>query len=195
LPWTEHAFHLDREMNVPTAFSVVLLLTAALTAALLGNTHRATSLIRLSAAWYVISALLVLMAIDEGSSLHERLVHPVRTWLGMKTYGALYFAWVIPVGLFALITGLCFIPFLRSLTRDIALRMVIAGLVFVSGAIGMEMLGAGTRESEGSSNVAYQLFVHIEEALEMAGVILFIAAELAYARLLDSDAFRVSAAR
>ena len=57
---------------------------------------------------------------------------------------------------------------------------MIAGSLYLGGAIGIEMLGGRQAELHSFENLTYQLFAHLEESLEMAGVILFIHALLRY---------------
>ncbi len=57
---------------------------------------------------------------------------------------------------------------------------MIAGTVYVSGCIGMEMLGGYYTELHGEQNVIIAILTTIEEFLEMFGVAIFIYALLSY---------------
>jgi hypothetical protein len=91
--------------------------------------------------------------------------------------GFFAFAWVV-VGIpLVAILGLLFLPFLRSLPGLLRRRFVIAGAVFLSGAIAIEMLSANWSATVGTV-VGYKLIAGAEEAFEMAGIIIFIWAAL-----------------
>ncbi|MGY8769769.1 MAG: hypothetical protein ACKVH8_15225 [Pirellulales bacterium] len=54
------------------------------------------------------------------------------------------------------------------------LLFLFAGGVFVSGAIGIEVLSATIADANGENNLAYACVVTLEEACEMFGVVIFI---------------------
>ena len=120
------------------------------------------------------------MATDEGWSLHERLIGPVRGLLGHGDLGIFYFAWIIPAMAGVVLLGLLFLGFLSRLPSSTRWSFIIAGSLYLGGAIGVEMLGGRQAEIHGFENLTYQLFAHLEESLEMAGIILFIHALLRY---------------
>lgn len=64
----------------------------------------------------------------------------MRTLLG--TGGVFYFAWVIPGAAFVCLFALAYLGFLLAMPRPIAMTMVLAGIIYVSGAIGAEMVGS-----------------------------------------------------
>ena len=55
-----------------------------------------------------------------------------------------------------------------------------AGAIYLSGAIGMEMLSGAYCSLHGQNNMTYSLYVLLEEFLEMAGIVTFISALLGY---------------
>ena len=78
------------------------------------------------------------------------------------------------------------VRFLLSLPRKTATIFVASGLTFISGAIGLEMLGGMLAESQGIENLAYLSTSFFEELLEMLGIIGFIYGLLQYINLIDS---------
>jgi hypothetical protein len=164
-------FNLNAEANIPTLFSTLLLLFAS--ALLLIN----AALYKMSAPWFVkywvfLAALFAFLAIDELSALHERLTVPVRQTL--ETDGLLYFAWVIPYAVLVLGVGLLLLKFMLRIDRRIAVGFVASGVIYISGAVGMEMMGSQEAFALGQSTVTFILLSTIEEVMEMCGVILFI---------------------
>ena len=79
-----------------------------------------------------------------------------------------------------LILGLLFLKFLLRLPPLTRWSFLGAGAVYLGGAIGIEMIGGRYAESHGDENLTYQLLTHLEESMEMAGMIVFIHALLRY---------------
>ncbi len=164
-------FDLNAEANIPTFFSTLLLLSAS------GLLVVNASIYAKHDRWFVkywlfLAALFAFLAVDEFSSLHERLSGPVRESLG--TGGVLYFAWVIPYAVLVLGAGIVLLRFILRIDRSIAVGFVVAGTVFILGAAGMEMLGGEEAAAAGQRTVLFVLFATVEEILEMSGVIVFI---------------------
>jgi hypothetical protein len=55
-----------------------------------------------------------------------------------------------------------------------------AGIIFVAGAVGMEMVGGRYVFYNGKEELQYALMVTLEELLEMTGIIIFIYALASY---------------
>ncbi len=172
-------FYVDWELNVPTFFSAVLMLAAS---ALLGTIfllkNKEGSRFRWH--WLLLALGFLFMSFDEIVSVHERLIEPVRAIFGDVHFGVLYFAWVIPAIFMVMLIGLGFVRFLIELPRSISIAFLIAATLFLSGAIGFELLEGQHAEKYGKDNLIYMVMTSIEEGLEMVGVIVFIGALLAY---------------
>jgi len=74
------------------------------------------------------------------------------------------------------------IPFLKRLPPKAALHFIIAGAIYVMGAIGMEMPGAnvayyyaqlGQGEGLHETSILYDVITTIEESLELTGIVFF----------------------
>ena len=180
-PFVAKLFYVDTERNLPTAFSCLLLLFAALLLALVSvlEAQRGAPLRH----WVLLCLGFGLMTVDEAWSIHERAIEPLRALLGEEQdLGVLYYAWVVPgIVLVALLT-VYFWRFLGRLPARTALAFAAAGAIYLGGAIGMELIGGRYDELYGVTNLGYVLIVTIEESLEMAGVIVFIWALLDYLR-------------
>lgn len=179
LPITEQLLHVDLEQNISTLFSVTLLLCSGsllVLIALLKRQRRDPDVSK----WMILAGGFFYLATDEGWSLHERLIDPVRSLLGHGNLGIFYFAWIIPAMAGVALLGLLFLGFLARLPSSTRWSFIIAGSLYLGGAIGIEMLGGRYAELHSFENLTYQLFVHLEESLEMAGIILFIHTLLRY---------------
>ena len=172
-------FYVNAERNVPTAFSVVLLLLAAL---LLGGiTMLKTKEIGSSVVhWAVLSFGFLFMAADEAFEFHEGLVKPVRRLMGDEDHGFFFFAWVVPGMALVGLAALFFWRFVWRLPAKTRLGFAIAATLFLGGAVGMELIGGRFAELHGADNWTFIMIATVEESLEMAGVIVFIHALLAY---------------
>jgi hypothetical protein len=89
-----------------------------------------------------------------------------------KFTGFLTFAWVVIAAPLLIVGGLAFLPFLLRLPRSTALGIGLAGLVYVGGAFGMELVGGYF--SKARDSIEYQLAVITEEGLELVGLSIFL---------------------
>ncbi len=184
LPLIE-VFYVGAERSIATWLAAALLGMAAVGAALLGERDAGESP-RHAWAWRGLSLLLLLFSVDEVATIHERVGGKLESWFDFD--GLFRFAWVVP-GIAVVIALAClFVPFLRRLPRSIARRLVIAGVVFVAGALGMEMVGGCIVTQHGTDamheSALYALIEICEEALEMLGVLILLDALL---RCLESQ--------
>lgn len=170
-------FDLDGERNVPSLFSGLLILSCGVLLSLIALGGRGRRVGRTY--WLGLAAIFLFLAVDEVVSLHERLIEPLRA--ALHTSGVLYFAWLIPYGIAGLLVGVAYARFLFRLPPATRNRMVVAGLVYVAGAAGLEMAGGWYLEQLGGQhNLYYELLTTCEESLEMYGMILFARALLRY---------------
>ena len=95
-------------------------------------------------------------------------------------HGVLYFSWVVPAGIIVAALGIAYLPFLRRLPARTRWRFVLAGALYVGGALLMELPLGWWAERAGDDNLVYGLLDFVEESLELAGTSLFLAALLDY---------------
>lgn len=184
-------FFVDTERNITTFFSVLLIALAAQILGaiyLLQRKHRRP----MTSHWAILSFLFFLLAFDESFSFHERLIGPTRALLGEGDLGVLYFAWVIPAMVFVIAVGLFFLPFLLGLPRRTRFGILLAAIIYVGGALGIELIGGYYVETHGLLDLYLQglvnvhtwiyniIIVTVEEFMEMAGTIVFIWALLKF---------------
>jgi len=171
-------FDFDDEGNFPTLFSTLLLLACAGLMLLIGLSRRAQGA-RDGGYWLFLAAIFAYLGIDETVKLHERLIVLIRDALG--TSGVLFFAWVIPYGLAALVLGLIYLRFVWRLPTRVRTLVLLAGGLYVAGALGMEMIGGAYFDMRnGEKDVVFALMTTLEETLEMVGLTVFIYAMLTY---------------
>ena len=169
-------FNVNVEGNIPTLFSSLQLVAAAALLGVIGQCHRQR--VQPFALWYALAFIFLFLAIDETAALHENLTVNVRTALG--TSGYLHFAWVIPYGIAVLLMAAVFAKFLFRLPRPTMLHFIMSGTLFLTGALGFEMLGGSYISTPGAQEITYSVIYTVEETLEMVGIALFIYSLMKY---------------
>jgi hypothetical protein len=171
------AFYVDMESSVPTWYSSMALATAGLLLGLIaaakfnsGDSYRWH--------WTTLGILFVLLSLDEIAMIHELPIEPLRE--RFDAGGLLYYTWVVPGAVLVGLVGLCYLRFAMSLPRRTQLLLALAGILFVGGAIGVEMLSGAQADLTGEENFDYAMIVTLEEFLEMLGVVVLIRCLLEY---------------
>jgi hypothetical protein len=173
-----HSFLFDEEANVPTWYSSsVLLLCSALLGVIAYSTRRVGG--RFVGQWTVLAIIFLALSVDEEAALHEGAIR-LRETFGLG--GIFYYAWVIPGLIFVAILAITMFRLLLSLPPRSRALFLGSGVVFLSGAIGLEMVSAARAEVYGKNNLTQDVLTTVEELLEMSGAALFVYALLDYIR-------------
>jgi len=171
-------FNLDREINYPSWYSSFTLLFCAILLGIIASAKKKQG-DRYFEHWKALAFMFVFFSLDEILSLHEILIiNDLRK--ALHVVGIFYFIWVIPGAIFVAVTALAYLNFLLYLPRKIRDFFLLAGSIYVGGALGMEMVGGYYADAVTQRNLIYGLMVCVEEILEMVGVIVFIYALLSY---------------
>lgn len=80
------------------------------------------------------------------------------------------------------ILALWCLPLMRRLPRVTSWGLVAAALLFVGGAVGLEMIAGVIIDWAGEASIAYRVVYTLEDTLEMLGCAVFILAVLGYIR-------------
>lgn len=180
--------YVNNEANLPTWWTVSLLVAAALLHMQAGvlarraGTHGA-------AAWWVLAALLALLALDELTALHERL----DVWgLALTDAGGFAFPWLllgVPIAIGMIAVAVAAARHLPGRSTLMSLGGIC--LLFLS-AVGLEAVGGvflGDQQGQyEGADLGYVLLMHVEEFGEMAGAALAVCAPLAALRIRRSGA-------
>lgn len=169
-------FDFNLEANLPTFFSSLVLLGNGILLLLIGARYK--NLRKPFRHWFGLSFVFCFLALDEMIQIHEQLRAPVEALLNTK--GVLYFAWFIPYAILTILLGLAYIKFMLRLPRIVFKLFILAAVLFLSGAIGLEIIGGMHAEVHGEETSTYYLLYTIEELLEMSGSIVFFYALLVY---------------
>ncbi|MCI5144908.1 MAG: hypothetical protein D3923_05115 [Candidatus Electrothrix sp. AR3] len=168
-------FNLEEEKNIPTLWSSFLAFFGSLLSLICAKQKDSKQTQKY---WFGLFFIFTFIAIDEIIELHEATIRPLRDALG--TSGLLYYAWTIPFGLLALVIGIIYLRFLFRVDPKIRNLFIFSGVLYVTGAIGLELFEGQIREQGGYMNVSYVTLVTIEEFFEMSGLGLFIYTVLNY---------------
>lgn len=172
-----HAFDLNGENNIPSYFSTIILLISAFLLYVIATRKKISQDIY-SLHWKVLSAIFFFMSLDEAASIHELLISVMGKLFHAS--GIFYFGWVL-VGIpLVIVFTIAYLKFLFHLPMKWRISISISGILYVSGALGMEMVGGSYLSRTGVEDFTYSMMVLVEESLENIGIILFISALLGY---------------
>lgn len=149
---------LSYEANMPTWFASSLLLGNALAAAVIAS--EATVRRR---HWAGVCAVFAYASLDEATQLHEHLGG------NLDAGGVLYFDWVIPAAVILVGVTLVFLPFVRALAPATRTRLIVAGAIYLGGAVLMELPLGWWTDRAGVDSFGYALIDWVEETLELIG--------------------------
>lgn len=165
-------FSLSYEQNIPTWYSSSLLLACSVLLFLIAAATKREGGPRVNH-WRALGLGFLYISLDEVASIHEHA-----GWLRLG--GVLYFSWVIPAAIVVALVGASYLRFLQHLPPATRARFLLAGAIYVGGAVGMELpLGYWT-ERYGSNNFVYGAIDWVEESMEILGVTLFLLALVDY---------------
>src|SRR5215216_6860118 len=202
-------FDVGEERSIPTWFESIQFLLCSILLAVVAVAKKRRS-DRYSLHWSFLSVIFLELSLDEVASIHEaigaqseRLLHNTT---GFTPGGAIKFFWVVPGTIFVFIVLVAYLRFLANLSRSTRYSFLLAGALFVLGALGLEMLSAQvSSSSEGIANffgmelglsghsgsalpkIMIGLQTCVEEMFEMLGLTAFIYALLAYIRSYIED--------
>jgi predicted permease len=112
-------------------------------------------------------------------SIHELLIIPdLAEALNLPWF--LHSLWVIPGTIFVLIFAQRYWKFTLHLPKRSRYHFTLAAMLYIGGALGMEMVGSYYAELEGQQHLTYALLTSLEEAMEMMGTVAFIYGLLFY---------------
>ena len=164
-------FDLDMERNVPTLFSSLIFAISSFLFYLLiklpkeqKNGSRRY--------WLGLSFVFIFLSFDETAVIHEQIGDYTEQFVDAN--GFLHYPWVISYSILVLILAAVYLRFFLKMERKIFWSFVAAAVIFLTGALGFDILGANESSLHGTATVTYSVFYTIEESLEMFGVIYLI---------------------
>jgi len=166
--------------NVPTWFTSAAFLTCALLLLIIAaHTHRAS--LRAALLWGLLALLLLALSVNEifaveHSSLLDYASRALRLALGTDGLTTL----VVIGGGVSVAGVVLYSRFFLSLPAGTRRAFLVAGVVYLGGAIGLELASTLIVRLAGNHSLLYLTVSNIEELAEVAGVLIFLYALLAY---------------
>ncbi|MGB3403017.1 MAG: hypothetical protein WBA77_10020 [Microcoleaceae cyanobacterium] len=180
--WTR-MFNLDREMNLPTWYSALMLGFSALLFRII-SINKKNQQDRYFRHWNFLSILFLFLAFDELFQIHEIFI--IKD-ISRMLPGFFYSVWVIPYGIGLIIFAQKYWRFTRDLPTKTRFHFIIAAILYIGGALGMEIVGSYWTDLEGQQNLVYALMATLEEVMEMMGIIVLIYGLLNYIKTWEND--------
>jgi len=163
-------FDLWDEANVPTLASTLLIFLNAGLLFVVSDLERRAG--RPTGAWRLLAFVFCFLGCDESAQIHEKIGEILAVW---HFSGPLYFAWIIPYSLATAALGFVLLPVLRRMQPRVRMWMLLAGAVYVAGAVGFEALEGMRQTATGvARDLGMDLLVAAEETLEMLGQVILV---------------------
>jgi len=173
-------FLLAHERNPSTWVSAAALALAALLAWAVGRGRRDVG------TWNLVAVIFAVMSLDEVATFHERMAALPLPGIGSR-------GWAGAGLLLVALVGIRLVRWVLALQIDLRVALLAGGVLFVGGAVGIEVL-AGNHQSAHGEDTWFWVLSTVEENLELLGVLVVVRALLAHlARLPGSLAVRVTA--
>ncbi len=175
-------FDMNLESNVPAWYTAFLMIIISGLTFLIYKIQT----MPLQKYFLLLSVIFLFMSIDVISSVHEVLNNPVRNLF--KPVAIFYWAWIIPGSAFVILFVFYFSKLLNMISARFRKLFILSGIIYLTGAIGFEMLGGWLYSNKLGNSYYYVFEVVIEESLEIFGLLLFIKSLIEY---LKTNAFTV----
>jgi hypothetical protein len=167
----------DYEANLPSLYSVfAIILCACVLFMIASGKNKTRQPCRFH--WQLLAWIFLFLGLDEGASLHEDIGDIIEEFFTASGY--LYFPWVIPYAGLVVLLALFYFRFLLHLPRPVMARFIVAGGLFLTGAVGLEMISAHEADINGTTTITYSVLYTIEELCEMIAIVIFLQALLEY---------------
>lgn len=172
-------FDFNLEYNVPTWFSVIILMFSSLLFFIIYLSKKNNST-KGAHYWLTLAFIFIFLSVDECVQVHEEVAKILRQSVTNDISGFLYWAWVIPYGIFAIAAGIYFIRFVLNLPAQTRNLFFIAGGMYVFGALILELPEGYFYKKYGLNHIYNRILYFVEELCEMGGVTILIYALLGY---------------
>jgi len=160
-------FDLDMERNIPTLFSSFLFAISSFLLYLLSKMENENYKY-----WIGLSIIFLFLSFDESAKIHEQIGDYTEHFVDATNY--LYYPWFISYSIGIFIIFLFYFKFFFKMGKKTFLSFILSAMIFITGAIGFDILGANEAFVNSEETILYCLYYTIEESLEMFGLIYFI---------------------
>jgi hypothetical protein len=170
-------FSVNTENNIPTYFNTVILFIAALLTFLIAS-FKQVQKDKYRYEWLLLGLVFLYISIDEAAVIHEEFTRLFKDMPDLN--GWLHYKWVIPGSIAVALLALGFLRFFLHLEHRYRLLFFLSSAVFLSGALGSELISGRYASQFGTKSFPYALLTTMEESLEWFGVTLLIFTLLKY---------------
>lgn len=183
-------FFVNKEGNLPSWYSgTALLFTSAIIMVIALLKRQANDGYKWH--WFILSLIFFYLAVDESAQIHEAINQSLRVF--GDSSGFLHFLWIIPAGILTVIFALAYLRFLFHLPPRQRVLFIIAGVMYVTGALVLESVAGYIIEQLNRPGSFLEIVsIHLEELLEMLGIVVFIYALLTYLHTITNGAFQIN---
>lgn len=164
-------FSVNAERTIPTWYATLLLFFAAVLLAFIANAKRTTGE-RLTRYWGGLVVVFLYLSMDEGAVIHEVVADTLQTDLNLTGY--LTFGWQLVYVPLVILFGLVYLRFLFHQPPRTRNLFILAGALYVGGAVVVEGISANQYDLGGGVSFEYLAIATVEELSEMLGVIVLI---------------------
>lgn len=165
-------FHLDREKNIPTLFSTTQLFAVGVVLIIISTNEDSTR--KTLQRFFLIGGLgFIFLAFDEAFSIHESISKNFKAVEWIPRFKGNHGLWVIPYLVVLCLTALLSLRPLNIIWkhhRKEALIIGIGGIIFLTGAVGLEVLSYQFLRDDSATQRLYLAEVTLEELFEMLGI-------------------------
>jgi hypothetical protein len=170
-------FSVNSEETIPTWYSTLILFVSSMLLAFIAAAKQVNQ-DPYRRYWVGLAVVFLYLSMDEGAVIHEIFVDPLQA--AFDATGYLAFAWQIVAVPMVIIFALLYLRFLLHLQSRTRNLFILAGLLYVGGALVVEAISANRWYLDGGITFQYLAIGTVEELFEMLGVAVFIFALLTY---------------
>jgi hypothetical protein len=173
-------FDFDQEYNLPSFYSTLALFFSGVLLLMISKDEAKKVKNTYALHWKILGFIFLFLALDELISLHNHFGRVVSYLIDVSGYLNESRYWVVAYIPFLLVFLVAFYKFFINLPNTTKISFFIAGFVFITGAIGIEILGDLYITYNTTADINYALLYSAEELFEMIGIVLFIRALVHY---------------
>lgn len=170
-------FSVNAEQTIPTWYSTLLLFAAAALLILIARAKYAAG-DRYWRHWGGLAVILLYLSMDEGAAIHEIVADGLQNTLNLT--GFLTFGWQIVAVPLVIVFIILYARFVFHLPRRTRNLLILAGALYMGGALVVEGISANQYDLQGGVTFNYLAIATIEELCEMLGAVLLIYTLLDY---------------
>jgi hypothetical protein len=169
-------FDFDTEFNVPSFYSSLAILFSAGLLWYIAKDEEIKNGKRKALYWNVLTYVFIFLSLDELVGIHNQFGRLIGALFGNFKFVNESRLWILAYTPILLLFLIYLIGFFKKLTKATLLSFIIAGVVFTTGAIIVELAGDQYMMYHDKADIFYGIIYTLEELLEMIGIVLFIRA-------------------